>query len=215
MKSQSTDVDEREAMLALQIAGRGVVDPRVLLALRAVPRHEFVPHAERDRAYEDRPLPIGAGQTISQPYVVAAMSAALRLSGIERVLEVGAGCGYQSAVLATLAREVRSIEIVPELALSARDTLARLGYANVHVCAGDAWVECFDGAPFDAILVAAAPEHVPEPFLDALRVGGRMVLPVGGRDQDLVVIEKTASGCTSTSLFPVRFVPMTGLVLAR
>lgn len=197
-------------MVREQIAARGITDSRVLLALRALPRHEFVPPHLAAEAYADRPLCIGAGQTISQPYIVAAMTDVLGLRGAERVLEVGTGSGYQAAVLATLARDVRTLEIVPELADLARVTLARLGFANARVCAGDAWTECTEGAPFDAILVAAAPEEVPAPLIDALRVGGRMVLPIGGREQQLVVIDKHEHGCTRTVLFPVRFVPMTG-----
>lgn len=202
--------DERETMVREHIEARGIADPRVLLALRAVPRHAFVPPHLTAEAYADWPLAIGAGQTISQPYIVAAMTDALGLRGTERVLEVGTGSGYQAAVLATLAREVRTLEIIPELAELARVTLARLGFTNARVCAGDAWAECTEGAPFDAILVAAAPEEVPEPLVGALRVGGRIVLPIGRREQELVVLEKHEHGCTRTVLFPVRFVPMTG-----
>ena len=166
-------------MVREQIAGRDVRDPRVLAALAHVPRHELVPDEMREYAYEDRPLPIGHGQTISQPYVVAYMTEQLRLRGDERVLEIGTGSGYQAAVLAELAREVYSIEIVEELGERARADLARLGYSNVHVRVGDGYRGWPEQAPFDAIIVTAAPGHVPQPLIDQLAVGGRLVLPVG------------------------------------
>lgn len=200
----------REKMVREQVEARGVKNPRVLAALRAVPRHELVPQALRENAYEDRPLPIGHGQTISQPYVVAVMSEELDLGPEERVLEVGTGSGYQAAVLAELAAEVYSIEIVEPLAERARETLARLGYANVEVRAGDGYRGWPEHAPFDAVIVTAAPDHVPQPLLDQLAVGGRLVLPVGSGLQELVLIRKTEDGLTRQTLMGVRFVPMTG-----
>lgn len=196
-----------EAMVREQIESRGVRDPRVLAALRAVPRHRFVPEAYRGRAYEDGPLPIGQGQTISQPYIVAVMTELLRPQPGDRVLEIGTGSGYQAAVLARLTRRVYSIEIVPELAARARAALAELGVANVEVFVGDGYQGLPDRAPFDGILLTAAPGEVPQPLLDQLAVGGRLVAPVGGADQDLRVIERTAEGLQTTRLFPVRFVP--------
>jgi protein-L-isoaspartate(D-aspartate) O-methyltransferase len=206
---------ERERMVEEQIAGRGVRDPRVLAALRAVPRHEFVPPEQRGHAYEDRPLPIGAGQTISQPYIVAVMTELLELGGDERVLEIGTGSGYQAAVLGRLAREVYTIEIVPELASRAEADLRRLGFANVHVRQGDGYRGWPEQAPFDAIVVTAAPEHVPQPLVDQLAVGGRLVLPVGDVFQDLVLVTRDRLGVRQERLLGVRFVPMTGEAESR
>jgi protein-L-isoaspartate(D-aspartate) O-methyltransferase len=197
-------------MVVEQLACRDVDDPRVLEAMRRVPRHLFVDAGLRARAYDDGPLPIGAEQTISQPYVVASMTQALGLRGEERVLEVGTGCGYQTAVLAELAREVHSIEIVPELAARARVRLARLGYAGVRLRSGDGRLGWPEAAPFEAILVAAAPARIPRALLDQLAPGGRLVIPVGGADQDLVLVERTSAGFAQRTLFPVRFVPLTG-----
>jgi len=202
--------EARERMVREQIAGRGILDPRVLAAVAHVPRHELVPVEMREQAYEDRPLPIGRGQTISQPYVVAYMTEQLRLRGDERVLEVGTGSGYQAAVLAELAREVYSIEIVPELGERARADLARLGYSNVHVRVGDGYRGWPEHAPFDAIIVTAAPGHVPQPLIDQLAVGGRLVLPVGDFEQELLRIERDATGIRREHLIGVRFVPMRG-----
>jgi len=202
--------DERERMVTSQIEARGVRDPRLLRALRAIPRHEFVPPEQRTHAYEDRPLPIGEGQTISQPYIVAVMTELLELDGSEKVLEIGTGSGYQAAVLSMLAREVYSIEIVPELARRAAADLARLGYANVHVRHGDGYRGWPEEAPFDAIIVTAAPGHVPEPLVEQLAIGGRMVLPVGDVSQDLVLVTRSEDGVRQERLLGVRFVPMTG-----
>ncbi|HEX5066419.1 MAG TPA: protein-L-isoaspartate(D-aspartate) O-methyltransferase [Myxococcota bacterium] len=202
--------EARNRMVEEQIEVRGVRDPRVLDAMRQVPRHELVPASQRDLAYEDRPLPIGYGQTISQPYVVAAMTDALHLTGSERVLEIGTGSGYQAAILSKLAKQVYSIEIVPELAQRARADLARLGFANVEVRQGDGWRGWPEQAPFDAIVVTAAPEEVPPDLIAQLAVGGRLVIPVGGREQQLMVVRKTPEGITREVLFGVRFVPMRG-----
>ena len=196
-----------DRMVREQVEARGVRDARVLAALRAVPRHRFVPEAWRDRAYEDGPLPIGKGQTISQPYIVAVMTEQLRPEPGDRVLEIGTGSGYQAAVLARLVARVYSIEIVPELAEGARATLASLGVTNVEVITGDGYRGLPDLAPFDGIVVTAAPAEVPQPLVDQLALGARLVVPVGGRDQDLRVLARDASGVRTETLFPVRFVP--------
>ena len=200
----------RERMVTDQIEARGVVDPRVLAAMRKVPREELVPENVRASAYEDRPLPIGHGQTISQPYIVAEMSAQLELSGDERVLEIGTGSGYQAAILGELAREVYTIEIVEPLAERAAVDLERLGYGNVHVRAGDGYKGWPEEAPFDAIIVTAAPDHVPQPLIDQLAVGGRMVIPVGRGIQNLTLITRDEYGVRRKTLIGVMFVPMTG-----
>jgi protein-L-isoaspartate(D-aspartate) O-methyltransferase len=205
----------RLRMVREQIEARGVRDPRVLDAMRRVPRHALVPKALRDEAYEDHPLPIGSGQTISQPYVVAAMTEALGLTGDERVLEVGTGSGYQAAVLSLLCKQVYSIEIVPELAARARADLARLGYDNVEVRQGDGWRGWPEHAPFDAIVVTAAPEQIPPDLIEQLAVGGRLVIPVGRYEQRLLVVRKTEAGIEREELFGVRFVPMRGEAEAK
>jgi protein-L-isoaspartate(D-aspartate) O-methyltransferase len=202
---------QRRQMVETQIRARGVTDGRVLAAMQQVPRHLFVPESESAHAYEDHPLPIGSGQTISQPYVVALMTALLDLQPHSRVLEIGTGSGYQAAVLSRLAGDVYSIEIVPDLAARALGTLARLGYDNVHVRIADGYRGWPEAAPFDAIVLTAAPPEVPQPLLQQLRPGGRMVLPVGGLDQDLLVLTKLADGSVrQEKVLPVRFVPMTG-----
>jgi protein-L-isoaspartate(D-aspartate) O-methyltransferase len=202
---------ERAAMVANQIAARGVRNAAVLEAMRAVPRHLFVPPAARDRAYDDRPLPIGHEQTISQPFIVAYMSEALDVSSRHRVLEVGTGSGYQTAVLGRLARQVFSIEIVPELGSRAAALLGELGYHNVVVKVGDGYLGWPEHAPFDRIIVTAAPDHVPQPLVQQLAVGGRMVIPVGpqGGPQELLVVEKGATGVVHRRTIPVVFVPLT------
>jgi len=205
------DAAVRARMVESQIVSRGVRDPRVLAAMREVPRHLFVEPAERARAYEDTPLPIGGHQTISQPYIVALMTELLDLSPSERVLEIGTGSGYQSAVLGELAHEVYSIEIIPELARAASEKLRGLGYANVVVREGDGYRGWPEKAPFDGIIVTAAPARIPEPLLDQLAPGGRMVIPVGGFFQELKVFTKEPDGrITEKDIIPVRFVPMTG-----
>ena len=202
---------QRERMVREQLIARGIHDARVLAAMRRVPRHELVPEAEREYAYDDGPLPIGEGQTISQPYIVAAMSEAAALRGDERVLEVGTGSGYQAAVLAELAREVYTIELEPELAARAKRDLTRLGYEKVHTRTGDGYRGWPEAAPFDAILVTAAPDHVPPDLEAQLRVGGRLVIPVGdSADQELWLFTKTERGLERKRLMPVRFVPLRG-----
>ena len=203
----------RARMVETQIVARGVRNPRVLEAMRNVPRHLFVDPSQRDQAYEDHPLPIAGNQTISQPYIVALMTELLELTPGEKVLEIGTGSGYQSAVLSKLARQVFTIEIVPELARSASEKLAELGYKNVTVKEGDGYRGWPEHAPFDAIIVTAAPERIPQPLLDQLAPAGRMVIPVGGFFQELKVFHKEKDGrITEKDILPVRFVPMTGEV---
>ena len=204
-------VDARARMVETQIAARGVKNERVLAAMRRAPRHEFVPTNLQRLAYADHALPIGLEQTISQPYIVAFMSEALALEGDEKVLEIGTGSGYQAAVLAELAGAVYTIEIVPELAARARAALDHTGYDRVNTRTGDGYRGWPEEAPFDAIILTAAPDHVPQPLLDQLAVGGRLILPLGGDWQELVLLTKTAAGgVTRRTLLPVRFVPMTG-----
>jgi len=203
---------EREAMVKYQIEARGIKDRRVIEAMRKVPRHLFVPPEYRDAAYEDRPLPIGEGQTISQPYIVALMTEALGLKGGERVLEIGTGSGYQAAILAELAGEVYTIEIVPSLAKRAEELLRDLGYDNVHVSQGDGSFGWPEAAPFDAIILTCAAPRVPERLLEQLKDKGRMVLPLG-RDpffQSLVLIIKDGDEFEQRMITGVVFVPMTG-----
>lgn len=202
---------QRAAMVEKQIGERGITDSRVLEAMLEVPRHEFIPVAALAEAYADKPLSIGEGQTISQPYMVAAMSAALGLSGTERVLEVGTGCGYQAAVLTNLAAEVYSIENRGPLALSARERLERLGYKNVHVHCGDGTLGLAECAPFDAILVTAAAPAIPNPLIQQLGEGGRLVIPVGSSDyQKLTLLQKKSGEITIRVLEECRFVPLIG-----
>jgi protein-L-isoaspartate(D-aspartate) O-methyltransferase len=199
---------ERNHMVHEQIELRGVKDARVLAAMRRVPRERFVPVLYRSQAYADHPLPIGYEQTISQPFIVGWMTEALEVSQESRVLEVGTGSGYQAAVLAEIVREVYSIEIVEALAKGATATLAALGYRNVHVRHGDGYKGWPEQAPFDAIIVTAAPDHVPQPLVDQLKIGGRLVIPVGREVQHMNVITKTRGGIVSSEKLPVRFVPL-------
>lgn len=188
---------------------RGIRNPDVLRVIRSVPRQEFVPADLAQFAYDDRPLDIGYGATISQPYIVAVMSELLELQRHHRVLEIGTGSGYQAAILSELAREVYSIEVVPELVHSAAETLRRLGYKNIHVRYGDGYAGWPEQAPFDRVILTAAPAEVPAALVDQLAIGGRLVAPVGGRDdQQLVVMDKTASFTRRRVVFPVSFVPM-------
>ena len=202
----------RERMVSEQIEARGVRDPLTLAALRQVPRHLFVPASVKSEAYDDHPLPIGDGQTISQPYIVAFMTEALGLKGGETVLEVGTGSGYQSAVLAKIASRVYTIEIVAALAEEAKERLARLGYGNVTVRAGDGYLGWPEVAPFDAIMVTAAAPRVPEPLKEQLRDGGHLVIPLGDQDQELIVMTRHGAAYEERRAIPVRFVPMTGKV---
>ncbi len=202
----------RESMVSRQIQGRDVTDKAVLEAMRKVPRHLFVPKRSRDAAYSDRPLPIGHNQTISQPYIVAKMTELMKPAGGEKVLEIGAGSGYQAAVLAEIVKRVHTIEIIPELGESARARLRKMGYDNVHVRIGDGYKGWPKAAPFDSTIVTAAPPRIPEPLVEQLKRGGRMVIPVGEGFQQLVVVKRTEDGYKREEIFPVRFVPMTGEV---
>ncbi len=204
--------ERRLDMLRERLEERGITDPRVLEAMRSVPRHLFVPDALRDVAYGDHPLPIGHGQTISQPYIVAIMTQLLEPRPDDKILEIGTGSGYQAAVLAQLVRHVFTVEIVAPLAERARKLLPTLGCDNVTVITGDGYRGYADEAPFDGIIVTAAPDEVPQPLLDQLRVGGKLVIPVGAYFQELEVIERTETGFKKQTIFPVRFVPMTGEV---
>ena len=188
------------------------LDPRVMQAMSSIPRHEFVPEAEKRYAYENRPLPIGHGQTISQPYIVAIMTDLLGLKPGDRVLEIGTGSGYQAAVLAELVQEVYSIEIIGDLARRAREVLDRLGYKQVKTRVGDGYYGWEEQAPFDAIVVTAAADHVPPPLIQQLKTGGHMIIPVGSRfmTQQLILVKKSDDGITTRLLLPVRFVPLTG-----
>ncbi len=201
----------RHRMVDLQLAARDIRDERVLDAMRRIPRHLFVPESQRESAYADWPLQIGSGQTISQPYIVGLMTQLAKLQPDSRALDVGTGSGYQAAVLAELCREVYSIEIVEPLAQEARSRLAELGYRNVEVRCGDGYRGWPEHAPFEVIILAAAPSHIPEPLVEQLAPGGRLVLPVGGWSQELVVVEKQPDGTTRQwTEIGVTFVPMTG-----
>ncbi len=201
----------RDKMVATQISSRGIKDTRLLEILRKVPRHRFIPFAFWDLAYSDRPLPIGGDQTISQPYIVAYMTEHLELKGHEKVLEIGTGSGYQAAILSQLSKKVFSIEIICDLAQQASTMLNHLKY-HVQVKCDDGYKGWPEHGPFDAIIITAAAPKVPEPLLDQLKVGGRMIMPLGNDYQELILIEKNKSGIRSKRLIPVRFVPMTGAV---
>jgi protein-L-isoaspartate(D-aspartate) O-methyltransferase len=200
----------RARMVKEQIQARGIRDRRVLDAMLRVPRHRFVPEAVRGEAYGDYPLPIGYEQTISQPYIVAFMTEALAVEPAHRVLEIGTGSGYQAAILAELVAAVYSIEIVPPLADRARDTLAAMGYKNVQVLTGNGYLGWPEHAPFDRIMVTAAPEEVPPALVAQLKEGGLIAIPVGRVAQELRILRKTRSGLDTLRTLPVRFVPMTG-----
>ena len=199
---------KKEAMVEKQIANRGVKDSKVLKAMLKVDRHLFVPEEQRPFAYEDYPLPIGYGQTISQPYIVAYMTEQLNLDKLDKVLEIGTGSGYQAAVLAELADAVYTIEILDELCSSSEKLLNKLKYKNVSVKCGDGYQGWEEHAPYDAIIVTAAPPQIPRILVEQLKEGGRMIVPIGSFDQELVLITKTSSGIQKKSLIPVRFVPM-------
>lgn len=204
---------ERERMVREQIADsvHGAIGKRVQVAMECVPRHEFVPKEISDLAHDDRPLPIGYGQTISQPFIVGFMTELLALQPTDRVLEIGTGSGYQAAILAELVAEVYSIEIVPALAQRAETVLRRLGYANIHTRLGDGHQGWPEAAPFDAIIVTCAPNEVPQPLVEQLKDGGRMIIPVGVDEaQDLVLLRQQGGELRQAKILPVRFVPMTG-----
>ncbi|MFO7760257.1 MAG: protein-L-isoaspartate(D-aspartate) O-methyltransferase [Desulfobia sp.] len=200
----------RERMVQKQIAARGVDDPRVLSAMRTVPRHEFVPEQYRAFAYDDSPLPIGKGQTISQPYIIALMTEVLELKPGEKVLEIGTGSGYQAAVLAEIGAEVYTMEIIEQLGERARKILSALGYGEVRVKIGDGYKGWPQKAPFDAVIVTCAPDEIPRALIDQLRPGGRLVIPVGSSwcGQNLILGVRKKEGLEKKKLIPVRFVPM-------
>ena len=201
---------ERRRMVDQQLRGRDITDPRVLAAMEKVPRHLFVPGNARHDAYGDHPVPIGYGQTISQPYIVAFMTEALDVRPEHRVLEIGTGSGYQAAVLGELGAEVYTMEIVEPLAQSARETLEELGYKNVHVRAGNGYQGWPEHALYDRIMVTAAPQEVPPALIEQLKVGGLMAIPVGSFFQELRILRRTPEGTETLKTLPVRFVPMTG-----
>jgi protein-L-isoaspartate(D-aspartate) O-methyltransferase len=209
-KAEDSYAKKRESMVRNQIERRGVRDEKVLAAMRKVPRHEFIPKRRRGQAYDDHPLSIGKGQTISQPYIVAYMTEALNLEGNEKVLEIGTGSGYQAAVLAEIVPHVYSIEIVCELEERASKDLERMGYDNVTTMCGDGYKGWPEHAPFDAVIVTAAPDQVPPPLLEQLKKGGRLIVPEGKYSQELRLYTKTEKGISGRRLLPVRFVPMTG-----
>ncbi len=204
--------DARRKMVAEQLETRGITDPSVLNAMRNVPRHRFIPDAVLSWAYADGPLDIGEDQTISQPYIVALMTELIAPGPEMKILEVGTGSGYQAAVLAQIVDRVYSVEILPDLADSARAVLADLDIANVEVRTGDGYDGWPEQAPFDAIIVTAAPPSIPQPLLDQLATGGRLVIPVGRRNQDLLVVTRTEDGFERQTVTGVRFVPMTGKI---
>ncbi len=201
--------ERRRRMVRKQILARGVTDPAVLRAMEEVPRHRFVEERFEGYAYDDSPVPIPEGQTISQPFIVAYMTAALELKGNEKVLEVGTGSGYQAAVLAEIVREVYTIEINPNLAIEAAQRFKKMGYTNIFLKCGDGYQGWPEAAPFDGILVTAAPDHIPPRLIEQLRPGGKMVIPVGDDDQELLVVYKREDGSIhKEARIPVRFVPM-------
>lgn len=208
--SNTADIQTQRWQMVKQLQARGIQDRAVLKAMAKVPRHRFVSGSQAPLAYEDYPLAISYGQTISQPYIVAYMTQAAEISSSEKVLEIGTGSGYQAAVLGELAKAVYTIEIIPELAESARQTLSELGYRNVHVKTGNGYQGWAEYAPYQRILVTAAPDHIPEALLNQLALNGKMVIPVGARNQEMVVITKTPDGWIEQRTIPVRFVPMTG-----
>ncbi|MGI8897616.1 MAG: protein-L-isoaspartate(D-aspartate) O-methyltransferase [Pyrinomonadaceae bacterium] len=201
---------KQRRQLVEQLRSEGIQNPGVLDALSKVPRHRFVPPSYRHLAYQNRPLPIGQDQTISQPFIVGYMTEAAEIASGEKVLEIGTGSGYQAAVLAELGKEVYTIEIIPELAESARTLLRELGYKNVQVKTGNGYEGWAEHAPFDAVVVTAAPDEVPKALVEQLAVRGKMIIPVGKSFQQMVIITKTESGVIERRTIPVAFVPMTG-----
>lgn len=208
MSQDSTYDRERKEMVEFQIRRRGVKDRKVLKAMLKVPRHLFVPEQMKELAYGDEPLPIGEGQTISQPYIVAYMTEALRLRGRERVLEIGTGSGYQTAILAEIVREVYTVELIPELSARARAVLEKFGYRNIQFRVGDGTLGWPEHAPYDAILVSAAPASVPPALVEQLKTGGQMIIPVGTDFQELVLVTRKETGWDEQRLIGVRFVPL-------
>lgn len=204
------DVEKRWDMIEKQIISRGIQDPRLIQAMIKIPRHKFVPANLREYAYGDNPIPIGMDQTISQPYIVALMTELLKLKEGEKVLEVGTGSGYQTAILAEMGCEVFTIEIVESLVEKAKQVLESLGYKKIHYKSGDGYSGWPEHAPFDAIIVTAAPDHIPQPLIEQLKVNGRMVIPVGDLYQELILIKKREKRVEMKTVTPVRFVPMTG-----
>lgn len=198
----------RKLMVKEQIRARGIKDERVLAAMSKVPRHEFVDPSWEELAYSNRSLPIGYNQTISQPYIVAYMTQAAEITPEKRVLEIGTGCGYQTAILGEIAQCVYSMEIIPQLAEQACRTILQLGYKNIEIQTGDGYQGWAENAPYDAILVTAAPAQIPQPLIDQLATNGKMVIPVGTEVQDIIVLTKTKSGIVGKKTIPVRFVPM-------
>lgn len=209
-KSEESQLKSREEMVRYQIEARGISDPGILKAMLEVARHKFVPDSYKDMAYIDSPLPIDEGQTISQPYIVALMTELLELDGDEKVLEIGTGSGYQAAILAELTSEVYTIEIIEPLARKASQLLKELGYTNITTRCGDGYIGWEEKAPFDGIIVTAAPPSIPKPLIEQLAEGGRMVIPVGVEWQELILIRKIDGKIQQQSIIPVRFVPMTG-----
>ncbi len=200
----------RERMVREQLENRDIRDVQILSIMRKVPRHRFVPSSLADSAYDDTPLPLILGQTISQPYIVGYMTQALGCRSGDRILEIGTGSGYQAAILAELVAEVYTIEILPELAAGAKSTLDSLGYRNITIRIGDGYLGWPEAAPFDRIIVTAAPDRIPQPLIDQLKPGGAMVIPVGSANQELVLLQKGEHGISRRTLIPVRFVPITG-----
>jgi protein-L-isoaspartate(D-aspartate) O-methyltransferase len=202
--------NKRWDMVERQLISRGIQNSKVIRAMIKIPRHKFVPENLKDSAYEDSPLPIGMEQTISQPYIVALMTELLNLKEADRVLEVGTGSGYQTAIIAEIGCEVYTVEILEPVAEKAKRVLQSLGYKNIHFKIGDGYRGWEEHAPFDAIIVTAAPEHMPQPLLDQLKVKGKMIIPVGALYQDLLLVRRTEKGVDMKTVTPVRFVPMTG-----
>ena len=210
LKAEDMYEKMRFSMVKDQIENRGIKNENVLNALKKVPRHNFVPKHLRRYAYSDEPLPIGEEQTISQPYIVAYMTEKLNLKSTDKVLEIGTGSGYQAAILAEIVDSVYTIEIVDVLARQAKETLTTLEYENVFVKSGDGYKGWPEYAPFNAIIITAAPTKIPQPLVDQLAIGGKLILPLGDYSQDLVLIQKNEQGVSQQTLLPVRFVPMTG-----
>lgn len=209
----NVDVEKRWGMVEKQIISRGIQDSQLIRAMIRIPRHKFIPEDLREHAYGDNPIPIGMDQTISQPYIVALMTELLKLQEGEKVLEVGTGSGYQTAILAEMECEVYTMEILEPLVEKARQVLESLGYKKIHYRIGDGYIGWQEHSPFDAIIVTAAPEHIPQPLIEQLKVNGKMIIPVGDMNQELILIKKTEKRIEMKTVTPVRFVPMTGEAL--